>query len=250
MKKIKFLILIITVLTVSACDVLLQTASSIIESEQPLTTLDVSKGLKSALDIGVDEALRKLNKSDGYFLDPLVKINLPPETENVITNARKVPGLDTKIDEVILQINRAAEDAAAKAAPIFKDAILSISIEDAWGILNGADDAATLYLSNKTYNSLLELYRPIMQESLNKPIVANISAEASWKEITTQWNKFANSFPGKLLEAKPMNTSLDTYVTSKALDGVFLKVADKEKIIRTDVNARTTDLLRKVFAKQ
>lgn len=250
MKKIKFFILIATTFTLSSCDVLMQTASGIIESEKPLTTLDVSNGLKSALDIGVVEALQKLNKSDGYFLDPLVKINLPPETQNVITNARKVPGLDKKIDEVILQINRAAEDAAVKAAPIFKDAIISMSIEDAWGILNGSENAATLYLSDKTYNSLMDLYLPIMQESLNKPIVANISAEASWNEITSQWNKFANSFAGKLLEAKPMNTSLDEYVTGKALDGVFLKVADKEKIIRTDVNARTTDLLKKVFAKQ
>lgn len=250
MKKTKFFLLIISTLILSSCDVLMQTANGIIESEKPLTTLDVSNGLKSALDIGVDEALRKLNKSDGYFLDPLVKIELPVETENVIANARKVPGLDSKIDEVILQINRAAEDAALKAAPIFKNAILSMNIDDAWTILKGSDNAATLYLTEKTYNSLLELYKPIMQESLNKPIVANISAEASWNEITGQWNKFANSLAGRLLDAKPMNISLDTFVTGKALDGVFLKVADKEKIIRTDVNARTTDLLRKVFEKQ
>lgn len=250
MKKINLIILIITFLTLYSCDVLMQTASGIIESEKPLTTLDVSNGLKSALDIGVKEALMKLNKQDGYYLDALVKINLPPETDNVIANARKIPGLDAKINEVILQINRAAEDAAAKAAPIFKDAILSMSIEDAWGILRGDDNAATLYLNQKTYNSLLELYRPIMQESLNKPLIANISAQKSWDEITTQWNKFANSLAGRLVEAKPMNTSLDTFVTSKALDGVFLKVADKEKIIRTDVNARTTDLLRRVFEKQ
>ena len=250
MRKFKITILIATTFILTSCDVLMQTAGGIIESEKPLTALDVSKGLKSALDIGVTEALLKLNLPDGYYLDSMVKINLPPETENVITHARKVPGLSSKIDEVILQINRAAEDAAAQAAPIFKDAILSMNIDDAWGILKGPDNAATVYLNQKTYNSLLELYRPIMQESLNKPIVANISAEASWKEITKQWNKFANSFAGKLLEAKPMDTSLDTFVTSKALDGVFLKVADKEKIIRTDVGARTTDLLQKVFAKQ
>lgn len=233
----------------TSCDVLLKTANSVLESNVPLTKSEISQGLKQALSVSVDTAVYRLHRKDGYFLDPIVKLGLPPETNEVIEYARRVPGLDKKIDEFILQVNRSAEDAALKAAPIFKNAILSMSIDDVYTILNGPDNAATSYLNQKTHAQLARLYQPVLQESLKKPFVAGVSADQTWNEITTQWNKFATSLAGKLLEVKPINVELDEYLTNKALDGLFIKVADQEKEIRTNVNARVTDLLRRVFEK-
>jgi hypothetical protein len=227
----------------------MQTASTVLQSEQPLTTTDVANGLKEALKIGTDTAVTRIGKTNGYLLDQVIKINLPSQTAEVVKYAQKVPGLDKLVDDVITQINRSAEDAAKQAAPIFKSAITQMTIADAWGILNGADTSATHYLKEKTYNQLFELYKPIMRQSLAKPIVAGVSAEKTWNELTGKWNQFANSIPGKLLQVKPVNLSLDEYVTHQALRGAFIKVADQEKEIRTNVNARVTDLLRRVFGK-
>jgi hypothetical protein len=227
----------------------MQTASTVLQSEQPLTTSEVVNGLKEALKIGTDTAVTRIGKTNGYLLDQVIKINLPPQTAEVVKYAQKVPGLDKLVDDVITQINRSAEDAAKQAAPIFKSAITQMTIADAWGILNGADTSATHYLKEKTYNQLFELYKPIMRQSLAKPIVAGVSAEKTWNELTGKWNQFANSIPGKLLQVKPVNLSLDEYVTHQALRGAFIKVADQEKEIRTNVNARVTDLLKRVFGK-
>lgn len=247
-KCILFIFLSLAIL--SSCDVIKQTGSALLGSQKQLTTTEVAEGLKSALMVGTDSAISRLNQVDGYFLDPNIKINLPPETDYIIGYARKVPGLDKHIDEVILKINRSAEDAAAKATPIFKEAIRSMNIEDAWGILNGADSSATAYLKAKTYNSLYELYLPVMQESLNKPILSNISAQKSWDEMTTLWNRFATSFAGKLLELKTIDPQLDAYVTRKAMDGVFQKIAVQEKQIRFNADARVNELLKRVFEKR
>jgi hypothetical protein len=153
------------------------------------------------------------------------------------------------IDDVVLQINRSAEDAAKQAMPIFKQAITSMTIEDAWGILRGEDNAATQYLNEKTYNQLVNLYMPIMQKSLNKPIAGNVSASTTWDELTGTWNKFANSMAGKLLDVDAVDTKLDRYVTERALDGVFMKVADREQDIRTKADAQVNDLLKRVFGE-
>ena len=249
--KIIAKVLMISFLTIlSSCDILTQVATTVMESETPLTSQQVAQGLKDALKIGAEKAVAQLNKTDGYYLDPLMKINLPPQTAEIIEYAKKVPGLDKMIEDVILQINRSAEDAAAQAKPIFVNAITSMSISDAWGILKGADTAATFYLKEKTFNPLMDLYKPIIQGSLDKPIVAGVSASKSWNEVTGKWNKFAGSIAGKLLGVSKLEISLDEYVTTQALKGLFIKVEDQEKIIRTDINARTSDLLRRVFGQQ
>jgi hypothetical protein len=237
-------------LLVSSCDILNQVVSTVDQSGGKLTTDQVAQGLKEALKVGTDAAVKKLNATDGYFLDKIVKINLPPETEELIKYAKKVPGIDKLIEDVILQINRSAEDAAKQAAPIFVNAITSMTIADAWGILNGADTAATDYLREKTFNQLVSLYRPPVKNSLDKPIVAGVSASQSWNQLTKKWNLFAGSIAGKLLGVKQINYPLDEYVTKQALRGLFIKVADQEKLIRTDINARTSDLLRKVFGNR
>lgn len=249
MKRIKTLAIAAILLSAISCDVLMQTASQVVTQEQPLTKEEVARGLKEALRVGADSALTNLNEVNGYYQDPLVKINLPPETDKIIQYASKVPGISDMIDDVVLQINRSAEDAAKQAMPIFKNAITSISIEDAWGILRGENNAATQYLNKKTYDQLVNLYMPIMQKSLNKPIVGNVSASSTWGELTGSWNKFANSMAGRLLNVDAVDTQLDRYVTERALDGVFLKVADREQEIRTKANARVNDLLKRVFGE-
>ena len=179
-----------------------------------------------------------------------MKINLPPQTAEIVEYAKRVPGLDKLIEDVVLQINRSAEDAAARAKPIFVNAITSMSIADAWGILKGADTAATHYLRQKPFDQLVNAYQPVMQASLDKPIVAGVSASKTWDELTTNWNKFANSVAGRLIGVNSLNLSLDEYVTTRALNGLFIKVEDQEKKIRTDISARTSDLLRRVFSQQ
>jgi hypothetical protein len=250
MKTIKIQLIIVLVglsVLVSSCDILTQVASTVDTSGGKLSSEQVAQGLKEALRVGTEVAVKKLNAQDGYYLDKIVKINLPPETQELITYAKKVPGLDKLLEDVVLQINRSAEDAAKQAAPIFTGAITSMTIADAWGILKGADTAATGYLREKTFSQLFSLYRPKVQTSLDKPIVAGVSANQSWNSLTKKWNQFAGSVAGKLLSVKQINYSLDEYVTNQALRGLFIKVADQEKLIRTDISARTTDLLRRVF---
>jgi len=248
-KKIVFLFFIFCSIFLTSCDILLQTANTVMQTNQPLTTTEVANGLKEALKVGADTATTRIGKMNGYLLDQAIKITLPSEASEVINYAQKVPGLDKLINDVITQINRSAEDAAKQAAPIFNDAITSMTIADAWGILNGADTSATSYLRQKTYDQLFNLYKPVMQRSLSKPIVAGVSAQKTWDELTGKWNQFANSFAGRLLQVSPVNVSLDEFVTHQALRGAFIKVADQEKEIRTNVNARVTDLLRRVFGK-
>ena len=249
-KKIVFILLMFCSIVFSSCDVLLHTANTVLQSEQPLTTTEVAQGLKEALKVGTDTACTRIGKVNGYLLDKVIKINLPPQSAEVIKYAQKVPGLDKLINDVITQINHSAEDAAKQAAPVFKNAITSMTIADAWGILNGADTSATHYLKEKTYDQLFSLYKPVMQKSLSKPIVGNVSAEKTWTELTGKWNLFANSIAGKLLQVHAVNVSLDEYVTHQALRGAFIKVGDQEKEIRTNVNARVTDLLKRVFGKK
>lgn len=234
----------------SSCDLLNQLAGNLGGSGGGLTTEQVIQGLKEALKVGTEIAVKNLNKTDGYYLDKIVKINLPPETQEIIKYVSKVPGLDKLIEDVILKINRSAEDAVIKAIPIFTNAITSMTIQDAWGILNGADSAATHYLKASTYTQLFNLYMPSLKSSLDKPIVAGVSANQTWTQIITKWNQFANSVAGKLLQVKPVNYTLDEYVTHQALRGLFIKVQDEEKKIRTDVSARTSDLLQKVFGNK
>jgi hypothetical protein len=238
----------VLLLLASSCDMLNQVVTTAATaSGGQLTTSEVAQGLKEALRAGTDAAVRKLGATDGYFLDQVVRINLPPETQELVTYASKVPGLDKLVSDVILQINRSAEDAAKEAAPVFVGAITSMTIADAWGILRGADTAATAYLRQKTFEQLVGLYRPKIKTSLDKPLVAGVSANQTWSRMTGMWNKFAGSLAGKVLGVKTIDYPLDDYVTRQALRGLFIKVADQEKLIRTDINARTSDLLRKVF---
>jgi len=212
-----------------------------------LTEADVVGGLKEALITGAKNSSGVLSATDGYYGDMAVKIFLPEEAKMIIDNISKIPGGDKLVEDVIVRINRAAEDAAKEVAPIFVTAVTAMTIQDAFGILRGADNAATQYLHNTTYSQLYALYKPKIQVSTEKKLVGGVSTKDSWVALTGKWNTFANSVAGRIAGLNPVNTDLDDYLTNKALDGLFLKVEGEELKIRKDVSARVTPLLQKVF---
>ncbi|MCU0473325.1 MAG: DUF4197 domain-containing protein [Bacteroidales bacterium] len=221
---------------------LLQTTGTL-----PLTESEVISGLREALSTGAKKSAEKLSLENGYFGDAAIKILLPDEAKTIIDNISKIPGGEQLVQDVILRINRAAEDAAKEVAPIFVSSITKMSIQDAFGILKGTDNAATTYLKNTTYNELYALYKPKIQASTEKDIVGTISTKDSWQTLTSRWNTVANSIAGKLINLKPVNTDLDDYLTNKALAGMFSKVEIEELKIRKEVSARVTPLLKRVF---
>jgi hypothetical protein len=213
----------------------------------PLTESEVISGLKEALTLGAKNAATKLAAENGYFGDAAIKILLPDEAKTIVDNISKIPGGDQLVQNAILSINRAAEDAAKDVAPIFVNSITQMSIKDAFNILNGADNAATQYLKNTTYTDLYNLYKPKIKVSTEKKLIGNISTKDSWSALTSKWNTLANSLAGKIANLKPVNTDLDDYLTNKALAGMFSKVEGEELKIRKDVNARVTASLQRVF---
>lgn len=213
----------------------------------PLTEEEVINGLKEALIIGSQNSAKKLAAENGYYGDELVKILLPDEAKIIVDNISRIPGGEKLVEDVILRINRAAEDAAKEVAPIFVGSIKQMTVRDAFNILNGPDNAATDYLRRTTYNELYSLYKPKIQVATEKKIVAGISTKESWETLTGKWNSVANSVAGKIAGLKPVNTDLDDYLTNKALSGIFLKVEQEEYKIRKDISARVTPLLQRVF---
>jgi hypothetical protein len=220
-----------------------QTASG----SKSLTTTEIIAGLKEALIVGTNNSSNILGATDGYYKDELVKILLPPEADVIVKNINKIPGGNELIEDVLLKINRAAEDAVSEAKPIFVNSIKSMTIADGYAILKGEDDAATQYLRKTTYSQLFELYRPKIKASVEKKLVGNISTADSWNQITRKWNDLSKSIVGQIAGFKPVEIDLDEYLTNKALDGLFLKIAAEEKSIREDPMARVNSLLKRVF---
>lgn len=214
---------------------------------KPLTEDEVARGLKEALITGAKNSAGILSAENGYFGDETVKILLPEEARIITDNISKIPGGDKLVQDIILRINRAAEDAAKEAAPVFVNSITSMTVNDAFNILKGENNAATNYLKSTTYNELYSLYKPKISASTRKNIVGNISTQNSWETLTGKWNTLAGSVAGKLGGLKPVNTNLEDYLTKKALDGIFLKVEKEELKIRKDAAARISPLLQRVF---
>jgi len=198
-----------------------------------LTNDEVISGLKEALQVGTNNGTKKLSAVDGFFKDAAIKILMPPEAQKVEKTLRNL-GMGKQVDNAILSMNRAAEDAAKSAAPIFINAIKGMSIQDAFGILKGGDFAATNYLKDKTTSQLTEAFRPVIDSSLKK-----VDATKYWNTVFSTYNKFSSD---------KVNPDLAAYVTEKALSGIFYQVGQEEQKIRKDPVARTTDILKKVFA--
>ncbi len=201
-----------------------------------LSQEEAGNGLKEALDLGVAQAVDFLSAEDGYYKS-VYKVLLPEEAQAVASKLRAVPGFSNVEEEIILKINRAAEDAAKKAKPIFVSAIKQMTFQDAMNLLMGNKDAATRYLEKTTYDQLYAEFKPVIVESLDK-----FNARTYWRDAVTSYNKIP-------LTSKA-NPELDDYVAKQALLGLFGLVEVKEKDIRENAGARTSELLRKVFAKQ
>lgn len=239
-------------LTYLAAGLLLSLAScNKIEEILPegLSEEEVAAGLKEALRVGTDTSVSQLNAEDGYYGDEAVKILLPPEADVIIDNLSLIPGGPALVEETVKKINRAAEDAAQEAKPIFVEAITNMTIQDAFGILNGNDSSATTYLKDKTYSDLYALFQPDINNSLSKPIILGQSAESAYAALINTYNNavaVANLLPTNDYPSVTGN-SLSAHTTNFALKGLFKKVAEEEQAIRTDPLARVNDILKKVF---
>ncbi|MEP6684938.1 MAG: DUF4197 domain-containing protein [Parafilimonas sp.] len=229
MKKI--LILLIAIPFVS-CEPLQQASGSFPTSTSGTQQSKIADALKQALTIGTQNSANKLSSVDGFFADAAVKILMPPEAQNVEKTLRQF-GLGSLVDKTILSLNRAAEDAAKSATPIFVNAIKQMTISDALGILQGGDFAATNYFKDKTTAALTAAFSPVITNSLSK-----VDATKYWSDMFSAYNKFS---------AKKVPTDLNAFVTQKAIDGIFYKVGLEEQKIRKDPAARVTDLLKQVF---
>ncbi|NEW83220.1 MAG: DUF4197 domain-containing protein [Mariniphaga sp.] len=247
MQKITIISLVFLLFSLGSCAELTRFSQSAINQNMPLSNADIVGGLKNALLVATDSSVSHLSAVDGYLKDLAIKILLPPEAKSITDNLSKLPGGAKLVDDVIVRINRAAEDAAKGAKPIFVKSVRDMTFTDGLQILKGPNDAATQYFVQKTSQQLGELYRPKIRESLNKNLVAGISTQQSWNELTVRWNKMAGSALGQFAGLKTVNVKLEDYILEQALKGLFLKIADREKDIRTDVNARVTPLLKKVF---
>ncbi len=245
--KTKHILPIFLIFVITGCAELMQIAQTATSGDQPLTQTEIVSGLKEALIVGTNNSANILGVADGYYKDELVKIFLPPEADIIVKNISKIPGGDQLIEDILLKINRAAEDAVKDAKPIFVNSIKTMTITDAIGILGGEENAATEYLHKTTYNQLFELYRPKIKASVEKKLVGNISTGQSWDMLTEKWNEVAKSLVGQIAGFKPVEIELDEYLTDKALDGLFLKIAEEEKQIRKDPMARVNNILKRVF---
>jgi len=214
-----------------------------------VSNTEIIDGLKSSLNIGIDKAVGKLGIENGFYNDAVLKLLLPPEAKAITNNIKLVPGGQDLVNKTVLSLNRTAEDAVKEATPIFKNAILHMSIQDAVGILYGKENAATEYLRQNTYSQLKAAFAPKVKVSLNKPLVANVSTNQTWNLLCSGYNGVAGSTAGRFSRMKPVNVNIEDYVTEKALDALFTKVAAEEKAIRTNPVARVSALLQKVFGQ-
>ena len=239
MKKTGLFLLAVASISLSSCDaqsqgklgnILGQVATGAMGTP---SSLEISNGLKQALEIGTSAGADRLSAKDGFFGNMAIKILFPAEAQKVEKTLRSV-GLNSLADNVILSLNRAAEDAAKEAKPIFVNAIKQMTIADATNILLGNKDAATQYFKRVTTAQLMEKFSPVISASLNK-----VGATKYWTDAATAYNKVPF--------VEPINANLTQYVTEKAIEGMFVQVAQEELKIRDNIGARSTSLLQKVF---
>jgi hypothetical protein len=200
----------------------------------PPTNQEISVGIKEALQQGVIKSSDQLSAVNGFFSNAAVKILFPPQAQKAEATLRKL-GLNKLCDNVILSLNRAAEDAAKEAKPIFISALKQMSVQDAANILLGSSDAATQYFKRTTTDSLAAKFRPVVHQSLDK-----VGASQYYSQAVTAYNKV----PFTMNKVDP---DIENYVTQKAISGLFLEIAQQELQIRQNISARPTALLQKVF---
>ncbi|MDX5346909.1 MAG: DUF4197 domain-containing protein [Hymenobacteraceae bacterium] len=238
MKKLIYPAFIASVVFFSACTAsqVQQTVNDVMNASQPVSTTEVANGLKEALTVGISKGASQAAQTDGYFKNPRIKIPFPQDVQRVETKLRQI-GLGNEVDKFILTLNRGAEDAATQAKPIFINAIKSMTIADAWAILKGDKDAATQYLKRTTSSQLQQAFQPVIKNSLDK-----VNATRYYADIINTYNQIPL--------VQKVNPDLESYATQKAIDGLFILVAEEEARIRENPLARTTELLRRVFAEK
>jgi hypothetical protein len=200
-----------------------------------LTEKDAAAGIREALVKGTNESVAVVSKLNGYFANPEIKIPFPQSAKNIESKLRSI-GLGSKVDEAVLAINRAAEDAAKGAEPIFVAAVKNMSISDAIQVVKGGNDAATRYLAQATTPELKARFTPVIKASLDK-----VNATKYWEDLVKTYNQIP--FVTK------QNPDLAEYATDKAISGLFIMIAKEELKIRQNPAARTTELLKRVFGK-
>jgi len=228
---------VLAVLALAGCSEkdLRQAYDIITDSTQdvPLTQAEVVAALKDSLSQGISKGALIASARDGYFGNPRLKIEFPPEVSKVEEALRKI-GLGKDVDRFVKQLNRGAEKAATKARPIFVKAITSMTIQDAFEILNGADNAATQYLVRTTGSELRRQFLPIVSDTLQQT-----KATRYYGDIVNKYNQ--------LPLVEDVDPDLESYATDRAIAGLFVLIADEEARIRANPAARTTELLQRVF---
>ena len=198
-----------------------------------ITEDEAATALRDALNNGINNSVEIVSKVDGYLQNPEIKIPFPPDAKKIEDRLRSL-GLNKLVDDAILFINRAAEDAATEAKPIIVQAIKNMTVKDAINIVKGKEDEGTNYLKKNTFDSLYKKFIPPIEISLEK-----VNATKHWSTVINRYNKIPL--------VQKVNPDLDDYVTRKALDGLFIMIAKEEKKIREKPLARVTETLKKVF---
>lgn len=233
MKKLITPIVFFFYMILTSCATLTQIADAAGQQLMNPTNSEITSGIKEALEKGTGISAERLATQNGYLGNLDVKILFPQEAKNVESTLRSL-GLGSMCDQVITSLNRAAEDAAMEAKPIFVDAIKQMSFQDVQKILLGEQNAATQYFQGTTTTSLSAKFSPIIDASLKK-----VDATKYWSDVMTRYNKVPF--------VKKVDTDLTAYVTQKAIDGLFIEIAKEELKIRENISARTSPLLQKVF---
>ncbi len=198
-----------------------------------LSNEEVINGLKEALTVGTGSAAAKAGQLNGFYKNPRLFIPWPEEALKMKERLVAL-GFQSQITAFEESLNRAAEEAASHAKPVFVSAITNMSVGDGFKILKGSDTAATAYLRKTTYDPLREKFLPVVREAIEK-----VDVTSYWNPLVTAYNRI----PG----VQKQNPDLDDYVTGKAINGLMLLIADEEIRIRKDPKARVTELLKKVF---
>lgn len=235
MKRITIIAGLITLLIGCAemTSVLEEVNKATTSDSNPLTNTEVIKGLREALTVGTNNSTSLTSKLDGYYKNPAIFIPFPPEAIKVKEKVEAL-GMKKQVDEFVITLNRAAETASKEAAPIFINAITSMSISDGFAILKGNDNAATMYLKDKTSSQLKVKFNPVVKNSIGKV------------KVTQYWNPVINTY-NKIPFIEKQNPDLEDYITTKAIDGLFLMIEKEERKIRKDPMARVSEILKKVF---
>jgi len=223
-----------------SCDVINSTLQTVdlsqTENKPSLTNDEVISGLKEALNVGIRNSVNITSVTDGFLKNELIRLPFPQDAIKVKEKAIEL-GLSGQVDKFETTLNRAAEEATKEALPIFKDAILNMSVQDGFSILKGGDGAATKFLKDQTTSKLILAFSPKVKEATSK-----VKLTESWTPIITKYNQVMT-----LTSGQKLNPDLDAYITERAITGLFYMVEKEENKIRKDPGARVTDILIKVF---